>query len=101
MSKAMLGYFGGLGLTSLMNPLSLFTGAAMVGLDMESINVNYSSSFGKAKRYELGHMNQLQTAGDNLGSPDNKLTYYELVPALNDIQNIIGQVDKYGYLYGQ
>lgn len=101
MSKAMLGYFGGLGLTSLMNPLSLFTGAAMVGLDMESINVNYSNSFGKAKRYELGHMNQLQTAGDNLGSPDNKLTYYELVPALNDIQNIIGQVDKYGYLYNQ
>ena len=74
-TRSVLSYLGGLGITSLMNPLSLFTGAASLGTDIESINLNYSNSFGTAKRFELGHSNQLQTAGDNLGSPDNLLTY--------------------------
>ena len=100
-SKSMLGFLGGVGLNSLLNPLSLFTTAASVGLDVNSVNINYSNSFGKAKMNELGHTNTLQTAGDNLGSPDNLLTYWCMVPGLNDIQNIIGQVDKYGYLYNQ
>ena len=75
-TRSVLSYLGGLGITSLMNPLSLFTGAASLGMDIESINLNYSNSFGTAKRFELGHSNQLQTAGDNLGNPDNELVNY-------------------------
>lgn len=100
-SKAVLGYIGGLGLNSLLNPFSLVTSAVVSGLDIDSINLNYSSSFGKAKQFELAHQNQLQTAGDNLGSPDNNLTYWMEVLALNDVQNIVGYLDKYGYPYEQ
>ena len=100
-SKAVLGYIGGLGLNSLLNPFSLVTSAVVSGLDIDSINLNYSNSFGKAKQFELAHQNQLQTAGDNLGSPDNKLTYWMEVLALSDVQNIVGYLDKYGYPYEQ
>ena len=101
LATASLSYLGGLGLNSLLNPLSLFTNAASLGLDMDKINLNYSNSFGSAKQYELSHSNTLQTAGDNLGNPDNVLTWYQLVPALNDIQTLIGHIDKYGYPYNQ
>ena len=100
-SRSMLGWLGGLGLNSLLNPLSLFTSAASVGLDVDSININYSNSFGKAKFNELGHSNTLQTAGDNLGMPDNLLCTYWLVPGVSEIGDIIAQVDKYGYLFHQ
>lgn len=100
-SKAVLGYIGGLGLNSLLNPFSLVTSAVVSGLDIDSINLNYSNSFGKAKQFELAHQNQLQTAGDNLGSPDNQLTYWMEVLALSDVQNIVGYLDKYGYPYEQ
>lgn len=98
-AKLWTGYLGGLGLNSLLNPLSLITSAVNVGLDTSQINLNYSNSFGSAKQYELAHQNQLQTAGDNLGSPDNQLTYWMEILALNDCQNIIGYLDKYGYPY--
>ena len=101
LSSLGLSYLGGLGLNSIMNPLSFLTGAAQMGLDVDKINLNYSNSFGTAKRYELGHSNTLQTAGDNLGSPDNKLVSYIMVPAINDIINIMAEVDKYGYIFNQ
>lgn len=101
LSSLGLSYLGGLGLNSIMNPLSFLTGAAQMGLDVDKINLNYSNSFGTAKRYELGHSNTLQTAGDNLGSPDNELVYYQMIPAINDIINIMAQVDKYGYIFNQ
>ncbi|MBO7693606.1 MAG: hypothetical protein J6T10_13380 [Methanobrevibacter sp.] len=75
LATAGLSFAGGLGLNSLLNPLSLFTGAVNMGLDMDKINLNYSNSFGSAKMFELGHQNTLQTAGDNLGNPANELTY--------------------------
>ena len=100
-AKLWTNYLGGLGLNSLLNPLSLFTSVANVGLDTASINLNYSNSFGTAKQFELAHQNTLQTAGDNLGAPDNQIYTYQMVPSLNDIQNIIGMVDKYGYPYNQ
>ena len=94
-------YLGGLGINSILNPLSFFANAINVGLDTSKINLNFSNSFGSAKQYQLAHQNTLQTAGDNLGSPCNELTYWMEMPALNDLQNIIGQVDKYGYPYNQ
>lgn len=100
-SRSMLGFLGGVGLNSLLNPLSLFTTAASVGLDVDSININYSNSFGKAKMNELGHSNTLQTAGDNLGAPDNLLCSYWLIPGVSEICDIMAQVDKYGYLFNQ
>lgn len=100
-ASAGLNFMSSLGLTSLLNPLSLFSGAINMGFDIEKINLNYSNSFGNAKQYELGHSNTLQTAGDNLGSPDNKLVSFVMVPAVNDVINIMGEVDKYGYLFNQ
>ena len=94
-------YLGGLGLNSILNPLSFFANAINVGIDTSKINLNYSNSFGNAKQYELAHQNTLQTAGDNIGSPGNRLTYWREVVSLNDLQNIVGQVDKYGYPYNQ
>ena len=101
LTTAGLSFAGGLGLNSLLNPLSLFTGAASMGLDMDKINLNYSNSFGSAKMFELGHQNVLQTAGDNLGKPANELTYWMECVSLNDLQNIVGMIDKYGYPYNQ
>ena len=100
-ATASLNYAGGLGLQTLLNPFSAITNAINVGLDVDRINLNYSSSFGTAKQYSLAHQNTLQTAGDNLGNPDNLFTFWQSVPALNDIQTMIGDVDKYGYLYNQ
>ena len=94
-------YLGGLGINSILNPLSLLAGAINVGLDTSKINLNFSNSFGSAKQYQLAHQNTLQTAGDNLGSPCNELTYWMEMVSLNDLQNIVGQVDKYGYPYNQ
>lgn len=94
-------YLSGLGLNSLLNPLSFFANAVNVGIDTSKINLNYSNSFGSAKQYELAHQNTLQTAGDNIGNPGNKLTYWQEVVSLNDLQNIVGQIDKYGYPYNQ
>ena len=101
LATAGLSFAGGLGLNSLLNPLSLFTGAVNMGLDMDKINLNYSNSFGSAKMFELGHQNTLQTAGDNLGNPANELTYWQEVVSLNDLQNIVAMIDKYGYPYNQ
>ena len=100
-ATASLSYAGGLGLQTLLNPFSAITNAINVGLDVDRINLNYSNSFGTAKQYSLSHQNTLQTAGDNLGNPDNLFTFWQSVPALNDIQTMIGDVDKYGYMYNQ
>lgn len=94
-------YLGGLGINSILNPLSFFANAINVGLDTSKINLNFSNSFGSAKQYQLAHQNTLQTAGDNLGNPCNQLTYWMEMVSLNDLQNIVGQVDKYGYPYNQ
>ncbi|MBO7733286.1 MAG: hypothetical protein J6S67_12050 [Methanobrevibacter sp.] len=85
----------------MLNPFNLVASAINNGLNTESLNLNYSNSFGNAKQYSLAKSNTLQTAGDNLGAPDNTLQSYFMVPPVSVVQDIMGQVDKYGYLFNQ
>ena len=100
-SKMWVSWAGGIGLNDLLNPFNLVASAINNGLNTESLNLNYSNSFGNAKQYSLAKSNTLQTAGDNLGAPDNTLQSYFMVPPVSVVQDIMGQVDKYGYLFNQ